>query len=98
MRTRYRITSSVVLAALLLLLVSAFFPPPKQTPVTSGAEAAWNPCTMWVNYGGIHDLMVLVCFGAFLIFIVQGFRNRAGPRWLAFVGVLAIIQIVEDEW
>jgi hypothetical protein len=64
----------------------------------NGGEAVWDPCMMWVNYGYMHNLSVLVSFGAFLFFTVRGLRSRSGPRWFALAGLISLIVGVEDTW
>jgi hypothetical protein len=97
MRTRYRVTSSIVLGTLLLLILSAFLPQAKRVAAsTPDGVATWDPCTMIVEYGSMHNLMGLITFGALITFTAQGLRNRFGPRWLAIIGLLGLILVVED--
>lgn len=96
----YRMTSIAVLGTFVLVVFSSFLTR-HSNPVSApqnGAEIAWDPCMMWVNYGYMHDLAALVTFGAFLFFAVQGLRGRSGPRWLALAGLLSLVLAIEDMW
>jgi|WetSurMetagenome_2_1015567.scaffolds.fasta_scaffold378047_1 hypothetical protein len=46
----------------------------------------------------MNTLAHLVCSGAFFVFMLQGLRNRSGPRWLAITGLISVAVFVEDEW
>ncbi|WP_321477418.1 hypothetical protein [uncultured Paludibaculum sp.] len=48
--------------------------------------------------GAIDKLAVLVGSAAFLIFLVQGLRNRTGPRYLAMAGLSAVPLAVLGDW
>jgi hypothetical protein len=85
MKIPYRITSGVVLGAYLLYVVL-------------GLLRSLHDTLLLVSYGPMHNLTILVSSGAFLVFMVQGLRNRSGPRWLAIAGVLSLALQFEDEW
>ncbi len=38
----------------------------------------------------MYKLIALVWFGAYVMFIVQGLRNRSGPRYLGAAGALSL--------
>ena len=44
-------------------------------------------------------MATLVWFGAYVVFTVQGLRNRSGPRWLAIAGGAAVVlsSLVEES-
>jgi len=46
----------------------------------------------------MYRLVVLVCIAAFTVFMVQGLRNRPGPRWLAIAGVPALAAAIMSDW
>jgi hypothetical protein len=46
----------------------------------------------------MYRLVVLVCFAAFVLFTVQGLRNRPGPRWLAIAGLPALAATIMSDW
>jgi hypothetical protein len=46
----------------------------------------------------MYKLMVLIWFAAYVVFIIQGLRNRSGPRWLAIAGALALPLWVQSDW
>lgn len=94
-------SSIAAIATFLSVVLSSFLsghrPNPVPTP-RSGAEVAWDPCGMWVNYGPMHNLAALVVFGASLLFVVRGLRGQSGPRWLALAGLLSLVLAIEDMW
>jgi hypothetical protein len=93
MKIPYKITSGIALGTLSLAIVSAFLPlPPPRHLLT------WDPCMAWVNYDPMERLVLFLCFGTFLVLTAQGLRNRSGPRWLAIVGVLALVLGVASDW
>lgn len=100
MRIPYKLTSGIALATSSLAVVSEFLPPPPRKPVAPSVDGAvgWDPCMVWVQYGPMERLTVLVGFGAFLLFTARGLRNRPGPRWMAIVGVLTVLVAVASDW
>jgi hypothetical protein len=50
-----------------------------------------------VEYGSMYKLMSLIAFAALIVFTVQGFRNLTGPRWLAIIGLLALILLRQEN-
>ena len=95
----YRFTSSIAVSAFGVLIIGAFFQTSTSTPAISNRDrGGWNLCSAWVNYGSMHNLMVIISFGAFIVLTIQGLRSRSGPRWLAILGLLSLIVLIEDEW
>jgi hypothetical protein len=98
----YRIASIAVIGTFMLVVLSSFLPIPQQAKEVSASPDAenigWDPCTTWVSYGYMHNLAVLVSFGACLFFAVQGLRGHSGPRWLALAGLFSLVLVVEDIW
>jgi hypothetical protein len=95
------VTSGIVLCAILVAIISSFVPqpPPGGTQgVVEPGVARWDPCSLRVEYGSMHRLVLLVAFGTVGVFTVQGLRNRSGPRWLAIVGLLSLVLGVEEDW
>jgi len=46
----------------------------------------------------MYKLTAIVCLVAYVVFIIQGLRNRSGRRWLAAAGVLALILWIQSDW
>jgi len=44
------------------------------------------------------NLLGILCVAAFLFFVVQGLRNRPGPRWFAIIGMPAFALQVAYDW
>jgi len=83
MRVPYRLTSGAALSALALTLVASFVP---RAPRAAG----FDPCSIIDDqWNMMPKLPTLVWLGAYVLFSVQGLRNRSGPRWLAIAGLLA---------
>jgi hypothetical protein len=101
MKIPYRITSwMAAVATVVLPVLSNFLPPqpPKHFPQAPDGAVGWDPCTVWVHYAPMYRLVVLVCFVAFTVFVVQGFWNRPGLRWLAIAGVPALAAAIMSDW
>ena len=101
MKIPYRVTSGMAAAATVVLpIVSAFLPPRPSRPLPQASDGAvaWDPCTTWVQYAPMYRLVLLVCLAAFTVFMVQGLRNRPGPRWLAIAGVPALAAAIMSDW
>jgi hypothetical protein len=101
MAISYRLTSGAALVSLTLPILDMFLPPaplrPRSIPPSGGA-VAWDPCTLSVQLHPMYKLIALVFFGAFVVFILQGLRNRSGPRWLGVAGTLALSLWIESYW
>lgn len=97
----YRWTSGAALVLLTLPIVEMFLPPaplrPRYIQPHSGA-VGWDPCSLVAQLHPMYKLIVLVCFGAYVVFLVQGLRSRSGPRWLAVAGALALLLWIESDW
>jgi len=52
---------------------------------------------MWVYYAPMCRLAAWSFLAAFVVFTVQGLRNRPGPRWLAIAGVPALGALIMSE-
>jgi hypothetical protein len=101
MKIPYRVTSGMAAVATVVLPVASnFLPPrpPRHLPPAPAGAIAWDPCTAWVQYAPMYRLVVLVCFAALTVVLVQGFRNRPGPRWLAIAGVPALAAAIMSDW
>ena len=101
MKIPYRVTSGIALGTLLLLIASEFLPaaPRRHVPASLAGAVGWDPCSMWEQRAAMANLLGVLCFGAFLFFVVQGLRNRPGPRWFAIIGVFALVlQTASDRW
>jgi len=90
MHSRYRITSLAALAATALLCLSGLLPGPRR-PVS------FDPCMLWVQVPFLVKLATALLFYAFLVFLLQGIRNRPGPRWLAVVGLCSLLVLAHDR-
>jgi hypothetical protein len=92
MRISYRISSGAVLATVgLLIVTNALLPVAQQRPkATEQGAVGWDPCSLWEQMAPTVRLATLVCFGAFLVHLVQGLRNRPAPRWLGIAGLPAL--------
>ena len=53
---------------------------------------------MWVQQTATERLGIFVCLGAFVLFAVQGLRNRSGPRWLAIAGLPGLLFAILSDW
>jgi hypothetical protein len=101
MRISYRVTSSLVI--LTYLLVSGIEWVARQsdaaapTVVTAPGVETFDPCMMWEQIPQTVRLSTIIWFVSFLILIVQGFRNRAVPRWLAITCLVCIVPTV-NHW
>jgi hypothetical protein len=86
-----------MLAVVTYLLVSAIewvAESPHAAPPTVGSEPGverFDPCMMWEQVPATVRISTLVWFTSFLILLVQGFRNRAVPRWLAIACLIAVV-------
>ncbi len=101
MRIPYRVTSGIALGTLLLDIASGFLPvaPRRHVPASVEGAVAWDPCWAWEQRAAMANLLGLLCFGALFFFVVQGLRNRPGPRWFAIIGVPALaLQVASDWW
>jgi hypothetical protein len=101
MKISYRLTSGAALGALALPMVSAFLPspPPRHLPMPVGTgEVGFDLCHVWVQLDPMCKLLVWVWFGAYVVFAVQGLRNRSGPRWLAIAGLPALFLWIQSDW
>lgn len=98
MTVSYRITSGIALGALFLNIATEFLPVASQRHIPEAVEGAlWlDPCSLWEQIPAMAKLLGVLCFGAFLFFLVQGLRNRPGPRWFAIVGVPAFV--LQIDW
>ena len=92
MKISYRLTSGAALGVLALSIVASFVAP---APRAAGfdlcdlLEPQWGPT--------IPKLATLVWLGAYVVFTVQGLRNRSGPRWLAIACVPALVLTLVKE-
>jgi len=94
-RISYRWSSGTAVLAIAMLSVI----PPNPTEVFSGSGIHWDPCSMWEQMPQSARLATLVLFSAALAFLVQGFRNRSAPRWLAVAGLIALpIAVQHRMW
>jgi len=93
MKIPYRITSGIALGTRLLDIAWEFLAlaPRRHIP-------AWDPCSLWDQRAGMPKLFDVLCFGVFLFFVVQGLRNRPGPRWFAILGVPAFVLLIAADW
>lgn len=101
MKVPYRVTSGTAAAATIVLpVVSRYLPlrPARPLPQAPDGSIVWDPCTAWVQYAPMYRLVLLVCIAAFTVFVVQGLRNRPGPRWLAIAGVPALAAAIMSDW
>jgi len=94
MKISYRWTSAATLGYLAMLIASAFLPlsPPRvgSAPVMCGLVDD--------QFESTHKLTALVWLVAFVVFTVQGLRNRSGLRWLGVAGVLALLSSIQRDW
>ena len=92
MKIPYRLTSSAALGALALSIVASFLP---RAPRAAGFDLC---STLDDQFETMPKLVALVWLGAYVVFTVQGLRNRSGPRWLAIAGVPALFLSIESHW
>jgi hypothetical protein len=101
MRISYRITSAAALAALGLPTVNDLLPPappgPRLVP-PAGGGLGWDPCTLWPQLGPMYKLTATVWLVAYVVFVIQGLRNRSGRRWFAVAGALALVLWAQSDW
>lgn len=105
MRIPYRFTSAIAATACFALILADLLPkPPQLAPapkvtVTSPNAISFNPCMMWPQIGPVERLVGAILMGAFVLFVVQGFRNRSPRRWIALAGVAGLpIFISYNGW
>jgi hypothetical protein len=91
MKIPYRLTSSAALGALALSIAESFVP---RAPRAAGFELCGLIDDQWET---MPKLVALVCLGAYVVFTVQGLRNRSGPRWLAIAGVPALVLALVEQ-
>jgi len=92
MKINYRLTSGAALGTVALAIVSSFL------PRATGTVGSVLCSTMDDQFDTMPKLVSLVMLGAYFVFIVQGLRNRSGPRWLAIAGVLALFLPIATDW
>ena len=91
MRISYRVTSMLVVVTYLLVsTIEWVAESPHAASPTVASE--FDPCLMlWEQVPATVRISTLVWFTSFLILLVQGFRNRAVPRWLAIACLIALV-------
>jgi hypothetical protein len=99
-RIPYRTTSGAALGTSLVLTVWTWLPksPPALPKHPGPGEWQFDLCTLSGQIGAIDRLAVSAGLVAFLVFLIQGLRNRTGPRPLALAGIAAIPWAVLGDW
>jgi hypothetical protein len=100
MKIPYRVTSGIALGTLLLDIAWEFLAmaPQRHIPASVDGAMGWDPCSLWVQQPAMAKLLAVLCFGVYLFFVVQGSRNRPGPRWFAIIGVPAFVLLIASDW
>uniref|UniRef100_Q01TR6 Transmembrane protein n=1 Tax=Solibacter usitatus (strain Ellin6076) TaxID=234267 RepID=Q01TR6_SOLUE len=101
MAISYRLTSGAALVSLTLPILDMVLPPAPlrlRSIPSSGGAVGWDPCTLVAQPGPMYKLIAFVWFGAYVVFILKGLRNRSGPRWLGVAGILALPLWIESDW
>jgi hypothetical protein len=80
-------TGAALLSIAMSILTGIFFHRSPESTVAS--TVGWDPCMMWEQMAVTVRLSALLCFGSFLVLIVQGLRNRSVPRLLSVVGLIS---------
>jgi hypothetical protein len=101
LRIPYRASAAAVLLSLALLIAIDFIPiklpPPLAKP---GAEytSSWDPCSTWEQIPQTVRLAALLFFGALVVNLVLGLRNRSAPRWLAIAGLISLALLLNRQF
>jgi len=98
MTITYRLSSGIMLVSFAVWLTTAmlfpYHPPRFVIPAVSNTASdvvaiSLDPCTMWDQMGQIASVSGLCWFLTLVVITVGGLRNRAVPRWVAILSVLA---------
>ena len=100
MTISYRVTSVIVVVTYLLLALMEQVVGPVPTRLARASESGvetFNPCMMWEQIPVTVRIATIVWFPSFLVLLVQGFRNRAVPRWVAAACLITIIPVINHQ-
>ena len=99
MKISYRMTSGAALGALVVRIASKFaLWHPGGVLTAKGDSVVWDPCEAWaVHHTPLAEVAFLLCLAGFVVFTIQGLRNRPGPRWLAIPCVPALALVILGE-
>jgi hypothetical protein len=101
MRMSYRVSSMIVVVTYLLLAlmeqVVGSSQPASPTRASESGVETFNPCMMWEQIPVTVRVATIVWFPSFLVLLVQGFRNRAVPRWVAAACLITIIPVINHQ-
>ena len=95
MKISYRISSVGFLLGFIVIPIGLSMlpqtaPPPVSIPVVQAeGVVSFDPCNMWRQVPVMERLTVITWLVTMLVVVVKGLLNRAAPRWIAIICLLA---------